>query len=86
MSDDDLEEAPFNVWFDSEVDFPDISSVSTIPSSSSNKLGERGTVAETSPGLSVRSQEHYRVERDGDIFLDMVHPRTSRANSGPMPS
>jgi len=31
MSDDDLEGAPFNVWFDSEVDFPNISSVSTIP-------------------------------------------------------
>jgi len=31
MSDDDLEGAPLNVWFDSEVDSPDISSVNTTP-------------------------------------------------------
>jgi len=31
MSDDDLEGAPFNEWFDSEADFPDISSVNTAP-------------------------------------------------------
>jgi len=31
MSDDDLERAPFNEWFDSEADFPDISSVNTTP-------------------------------------------------------
>jgi len=30
MSDNDQEGAPFNVWFDSEVDFPNISLVSTI--------------------------------------------------------
>jgi len=42
-------------------------------SSSSNTLGQRGTIAETSPGLSVSSQEHYRVDWDGDIFIDMVH-------------
>jgi len=29
MSDDDLEEIPFNKWFDSESDFSDISSVNT---------------------------------------------------------
>jgi len=31
MSDDDLNRAPFNEWFDSEADFPDISSVNTTP-------------------------------------------------------
>jgi len=30
MSDDDLEGAPFNEWFDSEADLPNISSVSII--------------------------------------------------------
>jgi len=30
MSDDDLERAPFNEWFDSEADLPNSSSVSTI--------------------------------------------------------
>jgi len=31
MSEDDLEKASFNVWFDSEVDFSDISLVCPIP-------------------------------------------------------
>jgi len=31
MTDNDLEGAPFNEWFDSEADLPDISSVNTTP-------------------------------------------------------
>jgi len=31
MSDDDLEGASFNEWFDSQADLPDISSVNTTP-------------------------------------------------------
>jgi len=31
MSDDDFDGAPFNEWFDSEADFPVISSVNTTP-------------------------------------------------------
>jgi len=31
MSEDDLEGAPFNEWFESEADFPDFSSVHPTP-------------------------------------------------------
>jgi len=44
-----------------------------MSSSLSNTLGQQGTVAKISPGLSVSSQKHYIVERECDVFLDMVH-------------
>jgi len=73
MSDDDLEGAPFNVWFDSEVHFPDISSVSTMP-----YMG----VSVSSP--SANTQHVWAQEKEDSSAMNSAPIKGNQAGNVPL--